>query len=65
VLEVHSYPMKAVNRPGSSYASAALIVSSHAPRYAGVPGNGMIALDIVPLPKFVMISMAAAAPLPV
>jgi hypothetical protein len=29
-----------------------------------VPGKGMIALEIVPLPKLVMMSMAASAPLP-
>ncbi len=32
VFEVHSKPMKAVNRPGSLYASAALMVSCQAER---------------------------------
>ena len=41
VFEVHSKPMKAVNRPGSFASSAALIVSRQALRYADEPGKYM------------------------
>ncbi len=62
-FEVHSKPMNAVNLPGSFDSSAALIVSCHAERYAGVPGSGN-PFGNWPLPKLVMMSTAACAPLP-
>ena len=63
VFEVHSKPMKAVKRPGSLYASADLIVSIQALRYAAVPGIGK-PFGSWPLPKLTMMSIAASAPCP-
>ena len=62
VFEVHSYPIKAVNLPGSLYFSAAFIATSHAERKAGSPGLESRASGKVPCEKAMMISTAALTP---